>query len=92
MILEIIVVFIIFSLYVQFSDTMGGIWIRKDSNNINIFCIDNLFILIFKPFYEWYFWSYNFLLINFWVYLILFLIIMNSIKFYIISTNKSIIL
>ena len=88
MLFEIIFVFIIFSLYVQFSDSMGGIWIRKDYNNQNIFCFNNLFILIFKPFTEWYFWSYNFLLINFWVYLIVFLIIMNSIRFNIMLNNK----
>ena len=43
MLFEIIFVFIIFSLYVQFSDSMGGIWIRKDYNNQNIFCFNNLF-------------------------------------------------
>ena len=88
MIIEIIVTIIIFSLYVQFSDSMGGIWIRKDSDNNNILCLNNLLILIFKPFTEWYFWSYNFLLINFWVYLIILLIIFNSIKFNLLTYNN----
>jgi hypothetical protein len=88
MITEIILTIIIFSLYVQFSDSMGGIWIRKDSDNNNILCLNNLLILIFKPFTEWYFWSYNFLLINFWVYLIILLIIFNSIKFNLLIYNN----
>ena len=87
MIIEIFITIIIFSLYVQFSDSMGGIWIRKDSDNNNILCLNNLIILIFKPFTEWYFWSYDFLLINFWVYLIVILIIFNTIRFNLLINN-----
>lgn len=87
MYLELFISIFIFSIYVQLSPSMGNVWIRKNSNNNNILCLNNLVILIFKPFTEWYFWSYKFLLINFWIYLIIILIIVNSIKLYDIDKN-----
>ena len=81
MLLEIIISFILYSIYVQFSSSMGNIWIRKNENNENVFCIDNLLLLIFKPLTDWYFWSIKFLSINFWIYLIIILIISNTIKY-----------
>jgi hypothetical protein len=82
MIFEIIISLILYSIYIQFSPSMGNIWIRQNHNNENILCLNNLLILIFKPLTEWYFWSINFLSINYWIYLIIILIIFNTYKFY----------
>jgi len=83
---NILIIFVVFSLYVQFSPTMGNIWLRRDHENNTIFCPMNLIRLIFYPFIKSYFWHYNFLLINFWVYLVAYLIIFYNC----ISTNNDI--
>jgi hypothetical protein len=73
-IVNIIFIFIVYSLYVQFSSTMGNIWLRPDNNNIIVFCPMNLINLILQPFIKSYFWNYKFLPINFWFYLICYLV------------------
>lgn len=80
MIYEFIIAIFIFSIYLELSPSMGNIWIRKDSKNNNIICLNNLLNIIIQPFYQWYFWSYQFISINFWIYLIFILVIYNSIK------------
>lgn len=60
-----IVITLIYSLYVQFSKDMGNIWIRKSSNNKNIFCPLNLINLIVAPFHILYFWKQRMLIINY---------------------------
>ena len=72
-IIHIIIVFVIYSLYVQFSSTMGNIWLRTNSENVLVFCPINLFNLLLQPFIESYFWNFHFLPINFWFYLIVYL-------------------
>ncbi len=75
---NILIIFVIFSLYVQFSPTMGNIWLRHNHENNLIFCPMNLVRLIFRPFIDGYFWRYEFLAINFWVYLVGYLIIVYN--------------
>ncbi len=79
LIFHILFVTIIFSLYVQFSPTMGNIWLRNDSENITRFYPMNLIRLMFYPFVESYFWQYSFLPINFWVYLVVYLVAVYNI-------------
>ncbi len=43
-----------------------------------MFCPMNLVRLIFRPFVDGYFWRYEFLAINFWVYLVGYLIIVYN--------------
>ncbi len=74
LIVNIIFIFIVYSLYVQFSPSMGNIWLRPNENNTMVFCPINLINLIFQPFIKSYFWNYNFLPINFWFYLICYLV------------------
>ena len=80
-IFHLLIVIIIYGLYVQYSPTMGGIWIRENSDGIKVFCPSNLLTLMYSPLIHGYFWSCDFLVINFWIYLILYLIIYNSIVF-----------
>jgi hypothetical protein len=61
----IIIITILFALYVQFSSSMGGIWIRKNSNNENILVLSNLFNLMIYPIYDIHFWKLNILIINY---------------------------
>ena len=82
LIYSIIISFIIFALYVQFSKTMGNVWIRNDINNNKILCFNNLFLLIYKSLIQEYFWSFDFLFINYWIYLIIIFIIINSFNYH----------
>jgi len=75
---NILIIFVIFSLYVQFSPTMGNIWLRNNHENNIMFCPMNLVRLIFRPFVDGYFWRYEFLAINFWVYLVVYLVIIYN--------------
>jgi len=75
---NILIIFVIFSLYVQFSPTMGNIWLRNNHENNIMFCPMNLVRLIFRPFVDGYFWRYEFLAINFWVYLVVYLVIVYN--------------
>ena len=72
---HILIILIIFSLYVQYSPTMGNIWLRTNSENEQVFCPMSLVDLIFSPLYRSYFWSYSLLPINFWVYLLVYLLV-----------------
>lgn len=71
-----IIVFIVYSLYVQFSLTMGNIWIRPDSDGNLVFCPLGLVELILAPLQpdKAYFWDPPFWPINFFVYTIMYLI------------------
>ena len=74
-IVHILIILIIFSLYVQYSPTMGNIWLRTNAENEQIFCPMNLVELILAPFYRSYFWSYSLLPINFCIYLLVYLLV-----------------
>ena len=71
-----IIIFIIYSLYVQFSLTMGNIWLRPDSDGTQVFCPLGLVGLILAPLQpdKLYFWEPHFWPINFFVYTIIYLI------------------
>ncbi len=75
MLIHFFIVLIIYSLYVQFSPTMGNIWLRTNAENEQEFCPMSLIELICSPFYRPYFWHYSLLPINFWVYLLVYLVI-----------------
>ena len=66
-----IIVTILFSLYVEFHPSMGGIWIRPDSNNIKRIHLSSLFNLMISPLTKKYFWNYSLLSINYIFILIL---------------------
>lgn len=72
---HILIVFTIFSLYVQYSPTMGNIWLRTNSENEQVFCPMNLVELIFSPLYRSYFWHYSLLSINFCIYLLVYMLV-----------------
>lgn len=42
-----------FALYVQFSSTMGGVWIRIDMNGDKVFSFGSLALLMVTPFRVW---------------------------------------
>jgi len=71
---------IFYSLYVQFHPSMGGIWLRRDEKNNLRFVPSNLGNLMSAPLKNKYFWSYNFLIINY-----IFLILASFSCFYVIN-------
>jgi len=83
MYLQYIFIFILYSLYIEYSPSLGNIWLRPDHNNNIVFCPYNLLRFIIQPFFNPHFWQYNLLDINFLVFLIFFLILYNNI--YLIS-------
>ena len=54
-----------YALYVQFSEGMGNIWIRKNSDNQNKFCPSNLINLMVAPFQTCGFWKPSMWSINY---------------------------
>lgn len=84
--MEYITLFIIvtcfFTLYVQFDSSMGGIWLRRDEKNRIKFVPSNLFNLMISPLQKRFFWSYNFLIINYIFLLIFSFSILYSLKNY----------
>ena len=72
---HILIVLIVFSLYVQYSPTMGNIWLRTNSENEQVFCPMSLVELILSPLYRSYFWHYSLLPINFCVYLLVYMLV-----------------
>ena len=79
---HLIFVFIIFSLYVQLSTTMGNIWLRPDSDGNLIFCPLGLVDLILAPISldKLYFWEPQFWPINFFVYLLGYMLVYTLIN------------
>jgi hypothetical protein len=53
-----------YSLYVQYSSSMGNIWLRPNAENEMVFCPMNLVGLILSPFHREYFWSVSLLPVN----------------------------
>jgi len=82
-------IFIIYSLYIQFSTSMGNIWIRNDSNGNPIFCPNNLFKLILYSLTDINFWVSELIIINFWIYIIIYLIIFNLFNYTSLTVKTS---
>ncbi len=78
---HILIVLIVFSLYVQYSPTMGNIWLRTNSENEQVFCPMSLVELILSPLYRSYFWHYNLLPINFCMYLLVYLLVFYTVQY-----------
>lgn len=74
LLIHLILIFIIYSLYVQFSSTMGNIWLRRNSEDTIIFCPMSLFHLMISPLMldRVYFWQPCFWTINIFMYFILY--------------------
>lgn len=62
--------FLSYSLYVQFSPSIGNIWLRPDSENKMQFQISGLLSLIYRPFYDKYFWHLKNWDLNWIIYLL----------------------
>ena len=73
----VIVIFIIYSLYVQLSPTMGNIWVREDSDGNLVFCPLGLLHLCIAPLHpdNMYLWEASFWPINFFIYLAAYFIV-----------------
>ncbi len=81
--IHLILIFLIYSLYVQFSSTMGNIWLRKNSEDKLVFCPISLFHLMVSPL-MWdrlYFWQPCFWTINFIMYLIIYVFLYLLVKY-----------
>ena len=77
MIYHILIIFIIYSLYVQLDPSMGNIWLRPDSDGTQVFCPLGLVDLILAPLKpdKLYFWEPHFWPINFFIYIIVYFFI-----------------
>ena len=78
---HILIVVMEYSLYVQYSSSMGNIWLRPNAENETVFCPMNLVDLILSPIHRPYFWSASLLPINVYVhmlaYVVLYSIVVN---------------
>jgi hypothetical protein len=77
MIYHFIIIFIIYSLYVQLDPSMGNIWLRPDSDGTQVFCPLGLIDLILAPLKpdKLYFWEPHFWPINIFIYIIVYFFI-----------------
>ena len=63
----------IYILYIEFSPTMGNIWIRN-----GVFAPHNIIRLMIAPFYDWNYWSHTSLwMINYPLWMLVIFIIVN---------------
>ena len=75
---QFIFIFILYSLYIQFSPGIGYIWLRPDSNNDLVFTPINLFRFIIQPFINQDFWRLDLLDMNFIIFLSICMIIYHN--------------
>ena len=82
--IHLIIIFIIYSLYVQLSPTMGNIWMREDSSGNLVFCPLGLLHLCVAPLNtdKMYLWEPVFWPINFFVYIVAYFIVYLFVKDY----------
>ena len=69
---HILIVVIEYSLYVQYSSSMGNIWLRPNAENETVFCPMNLVGLILSPMHRPYFWSASLLPVNLCVHMLVY--------------------
>ena len=65
-----IITFILFALYLQYSPSIGNIWIRPDHTGEYVFCPRNLFDIIIIPFKDIQFWNVKVLDLNFFFWIL----------------------
>ena len=69
---HVLIVLIEYSLYVEYSSSMGNIWLRPNAENDMVFCPMNLVELILSPFRRSYFWSASLLPVNICVHMLVY--------------------
>jgi hypothetical protein len=72
---HVLFVVIEYSLYVQYSSSMGNIWLRRNAENDMVFCPMNLVDLILSPLHRSYFWSASLLPINICVHMVVHMVV-----------------
>ena len=71
---HVLIVIIEYSLYVQYSSSMGNIWLRANAENETVFCPMNLVDLMVSPMHRPYFWSAGLLPINICMHLLVYFV------------------
>jgi hypothetical protein len=74
-ILSFIFATIVFAIYVELSDGMGNIWYRTNSTGNREIYVESLWGLMMAPFVYKFYWWYEYLDLNFFMYWALFFII-----------------
>lgn len=74
---HVLIVLIEYSLYVQYSSSMGNIWLRPNSENEMVFSPKNLVDLILSPFHRSYFWSASLLPINICTHMLVYIVVLE---------------
>lgn len=64
-----IATFILFALYLQYSPSIGNIWIRPNHSGENVFCPRSLIDVILVTFHDSNFWRIDMLDLNFFFWL-----------------------
>ena len=72
---HILIVVMEYSLYVQYSSSMGNIWLRPNAENETVFCPMNLVDLILSPIHRPYFWSASLLPVNIYVHMLAYVVL-----------------
>ena len=73
---------ILFTLYVQFSPSMGNVWYRKDSDGNGFFSFEGLFDLIIFPLKNLQMWYPSMWDINFYIWLSVTYILSNCFQYF----------
>jgi hypothetical protein len=71
MIIDIIVIFTLWSVNLELNPTITNVWLRPDINGELKFCPFNLVLLLIKPFQELWMWKPIFWDINFYTFFII---------------------
>ena len=70
-----IISLIIFAIYVEINPKLTNIWLRFNSSGNKVISLGGLFELIKAPLFNNYYWQFQFLDINYFIYLFIILLI-----------------
>ena len=73
---------IIFAIYVELSEGMGNIWYRTNDTGNKVIYLESLWGLMMAPFRYKFYWWYEYLDLNFFMYWALMFIIFQYISVY----------
>ena len=73
---HVLIVLMEYSLYVQYSSSMGNIWLRPNAENEMVFSPMNLVDLLLSPFRRSYFWSASLLPINVCMHMLVYFVVL----------------